>query len=216
MYFLELHIHTSLGSEDSFLKLSELIEHVISNRINGIALTEHLDISNCTKQSYEKCYSSYELLSKRNLEFDIIPGVEIKLQSGCEFLIYGVKIPYDICCKSWKEIKEYVWKENGLIIKAHPFRERDDWDQECDGVEVYNSASNYFCNNKAEKMFLKNSIPYIIGTDAHFDYELGKAVLVLNVPAQKYSNEELLKFIKRKAIGGVINGKFKDINGLHM
>ena len=72
------------------------------------------------------------------------------------------------------ELLEAVHKAGGIMIQAHPYRERDYLEDiklaptACDGVEVYNAANSANMNALGYEYCTKLGLPMTAGSDIHY------------------------------------------------
>lgn len=213
MYWIELHIHTEIGSLDSTLNYEEMIKEYERIGVDGVCVTEHIKWRKLKKEEYESLYGAYEK-GKDEKNIDIFPGAEVKLENGHEYLVLGIKIPIELFGTDWDCAVEKIHSLGGIIIKSHPYRE-EDIVIPYDGIELYNFHSSTEKNMKTIEYSKKNNnIIELVGCDAHSDDVTGMAITVLeNRPKD---NIELIKMLKNEdVVEYIISGielKKEDLN----
>lgn len=206
MYWVELHIHTENGSLDSIMNLAELLEEYRRIGVDGVCVTEHVEWEKISFNQYEKLYSAFDYAEENNLDIDIFPGAEVKLKHGEEYLVYGIKIPYEWFGMDWSEMINKVHELGGIIIKSHPYRDEKQINP-IDGIEKYNFCSNIIMNREACK-FAKyhNALIEVVGCDAHSIDVAGMAITVLKKRPE--NGIELVQLLKKKEVESyIIKGK---------
>lgn len=202
MYWIELHIHTEEGSLDSILDLKELLKEYKRIGVDGVCITEHIEWKKISLKEYEGLYSAFDHREENNIGVDIFPGAEIKLENGYEYLVYGIKIPYEWFGMEWDKAINKINKSGGIVIKSHPYREENEVIV-FDGIEVYNFCSNLNMNRKACRFAEKEEgIIKIIGCDAHSIDVVGMAIMVLEEKPK--NGVELARLLKEKQVKGYI------------
>ena len=106
---VDLHIHTSLGSDDSVITAEQIITQAKKRRLDAICITEHGNV---------RSQISGQLLDHRDLL--VFAGMEASTELG-DVLIFGLdSYPRQI----WRaaDIRRFVVEAGGVMIAAHPFR----------------------------------------------------------------------------------------------
>jgi predicted metal-dependent phosphoesterase TrpH len=146
----------------------ELVEAANKQKLDGIAVTDH--------DTMENVNAVRELSG--NLE--IIPGVEITTDEGHILAWYIEEIPETT---DSLEVIEEVHSQGGYTSLAHPqdilrqVFEKEEVYKKTDFVEAVNSrVLPFWCNRKASEKAEKFDKPVSGGSDAHFAFEVGRAV----------------------------------------
>ncbi len=204
MYWIELHIHTEAGSLDSTLNVEELISEYKRIGVDGVCITEHIKWGNVTPDEYGALYSAFDNYGGVG-EIDIYPGAEVKICNGYEYLVIGIKIPYEWFRLDWNEAVQKIHMGGGIVIKSHPYRDEDVVVPE-DGAEVFNYCSSQDKNQKALQYSEKHKeLTYLVGCDAHSVDVIGMAITVLSRrPAEGIDLAKML--YNDEVIGYIING----------
>jgi predicted metal-dependent phosphoesterase TrpH len=106
---IDMHIHTTLGSDDSIINPDELIEVAKVRGLDGVCITEH---GNRRPRGIDE-------LAKRH-HFLVFGGMEASIELG-DILIFGVD-SYPRHIHRAAELREFVLQSGGVMIAAHPFR----------------------------------------------------------------------------------------------
>ena len=107
---IDLHTHTLPWSEDSNLKIPELIHQAKQAGLDGICLTEHVYFWN--KDDLVKLSQEHDFL--------LLPGAEIDTYEG-HILVFGVN-KYSPDMHRSKYLRHVVDEAGGVMILAHPYR----------------------------------------------------------------------------------------------
>ena len=122
--------------------------------------------------------------------FDVFFGIEYYFE-GDEYLIYGVDEDWlyanpDVMDKTRVELHELVSKAGGIMVQAHPYRERwyiDDiilTPAASDGIEIYNAANKPNMNALGYEYACKLDVPMSAGSDIHFFYDGAKGGMMFD------------------------------------
>ncbi len=194
MYKYEMHQHTSACSLCAKADTVELIKALKDAGFQGVVLTNHFYHGNTAvdrKLSWKKFCEEYEKDYKvakevgKKLDFDVLFGIEQGIGSGKEVLIYGLSPKKLIKHKELRDgglenIYKIVKSEGGLVIQAHPFRDRE-WIENpdeklplefLDGFEIINRGNDVETNQKAIDYTKNMNVIKIAGSDSH-DIDVG-------------------------------------------
>lgn len=186
MYKYETHLHTKYGSACASISGKGQAIAYKNAGYTGIMITDHFFRGNtCVpstlswKERVELFCHGYEEAKKTGdkIGLQVFFGWE-ETFDGQDFLIYGLD-------KNWllnhpevehwtiKQQYEEVTKYGGLVIHAHPFRDRPYipkirlFPKQVHGVEVYN-ACNFEEENQRAYMYAKQyELPMTAGADSH-------------------------------------------------
>lgn len=193
-FLYETHLHTSEASKCGKVHGEDYIPYMMEKGYSGIIVTDHFFNGNtCVpsdlswKERVEIYCSGYEraLKAAEGTDFNVMFGVEFNFNKD-EYLLYGID-------KKWllenermmemtrHELHDAVNKAGGIMIQAHPFRERDYLSDiklaptAVDGIEVYNAANSANMNALGFEYCAKLGLPMTSGSDIHYfrDNELG-------------------------------------------
>ena len=189
-YIYETHLHTSEASLCGNLPGAEYIDFMKSRGYSGIIVTDHFFNGNTCishelswKERIEAFYQGYENARKaaEGTDFSVFFGLEVNYDRD-EYLLYGLDKQWlldrpDLLSYSRKELYDAVKESGGLMIQAHPFRERFYITEihlspdMCDGIEVYNAGNVSWQNALAHDYAKEHNLPVIAGSDVHFKSE---------------------------------------------
>ncbi len=189
-YLYETHLHTCEASACGRVHGEDYIPYLIGKGFSGLIVTDHFFNGNtCVpeelpwKERVEIYASGYEraLKAAEGTDFNVMFGVEFNFWKD-EYLLYGVDKDWLLANEcimdmTRKELLAAVHKAGGVMIQAHPFRERDYLSDiklapsACDGVEVYNAANKPNMNALGFEYCTKLGLPMTAGSDIHFFYE---------------------------------------------
>ncbi len=185
-YIYETHLHTIEASACSGTPGADYIEYMSGLGYSGIIVTDHFFNGNCAvprnlpwNERVEQYCSGYEhaLEAAKGTDFTVLFGIEYNFQ-GDEYLLYGVDKKWlldnpDIMDKSRSEVHEAVNKAGGIMIQAHPYRERDYLDtirlapSSVDGIEGFNAANPDYQNAWGYKYGKEHNFLMTGGSDVH-------------------------------------------------
>ncbi|MCR4557602.1 MAG: PHP domain-containing protein [Saccharofermentans sp.] len=186
-FLYETHLHTCEASKCGMVHGEDYIPYLMDKGYSGMIVTDHFFNGNtCVpedlpwKERIEIYASGYEraLKAAQGKDFNVMFGVEINFWKD-EFLLYGISKEWllDNECimeMTRHELLEAIHKAGGLMIQAHPFRERDYLSDiklaptACDGVEVYNAANSPNMNALGYEYTVKLGLPMTAGSDIHY------------------------------------------------
>lgn len=186
-YRYETHLHTSTASACGRSKGQDYIRVYKDLGYSGIIVTDHFFNGNCAisrdlpwEKRVELFCKGYEEAKEAGDQenFSVFFGWECNF-SGDEYLVYGLDKQWllehpDIL--SWDHITHYneVKKAGGLLVQAHPFRERGYLSQvnlhpfQCDAWEVANAGNTSEQDRLAYRYAKENGILMSAGSDIHF------------------------------------------------
>ena len=107
---IDLHTHTLVGSDDSYVDIDELVQRAKESGLDGVCITDHEWF---WKQSTIERF-------RRELDFLILPGVEMNTEDG-HFLVFGLE-RYVFGMHRTNFLKKELDKVGGVMILAHPYR----------------------------------------------------------------------------------------------
>jgi predicted metal-dependent phosphoesterase TrpH len=185
MQAFDLHLHTKMFSDCSFIDPADLIDRAVKLRLGGIALTEH-----GVRWPDEKFDELRRQADPHGLI--LINGQEILASSARngmegEFLVFGLR-------KSlWgsfsaKELVERVHGEGGILIAAHPYKLSRGgknhyygagnliYELALDAIEYYHPGHNDRSLAKVRKAMDDLGFPGTGSSDAHKIFEVGSFV----------------------------------------
>jgi len=170
MVKIDLHIHT-IYSPDSVITAKKLHWGIKKSGIDGVAITDHNRVDGALK------------IAKEYKDFIIIPGIEIETPYGHLLLLNIKRKPGDV--SNISAIRDFVNKEGGVIILAHPLtlfkksKMLNDILRFLDAIEVANSHD--YMLEKHYKILLetckKTGIGWSAGSDSHIPDTIGYAYI---------------------------------------
>ena len=207
-YIYETHLHTSEASKCGKVSGGDYIDYMIKQGYSGIIVTDHFFNGNSAvpknlpwNEKVEMYVSGYKAAKKMADEhnakitdeserFDVFFGIEYYFE-GDEYLIYGVDEDWlyanpDVMDKTRVELHELVSKAGGIMVQAHPYRERwyiDDiilTPAASDGIEIYNAANKPNMNALGYEYACKLDVPMSAGSDIHFFYDGAKGGMMFD------------------------------------
>ena len=191
MYKYDLHLHTMEGSACGRSSIHDMIRRLHSLGFSGAVVTNHflggntsVDRSLPWDEAVRQFSVAYEEGKKtaKELDFDLLFGLEQGYGNGKEFLCYGItpQFLYDRPFLRSNDLALWykeVHEAGGFLAFAHPFRDRgyitnpDEMPNLslCDGIEAYNFCNLAEENEKAFSAFSKTDRVLIAGGDHHAD-----------------------------------------------
>lgn len=192
-YLYETHLHTNQGSACAWNTGYEMAKVCHEAGYAGIIVTDHnwggntavnrdLDWNEWVEQ-YAEGYRDALRYHHEHPEFSVFFGYEAGFW-GTEFLIYGISPQWltehpEIRVASLEQHVTMVRKAGGMVIHAHPFRERNYipevrlFPELVDGVEGINATHSYagtqdqLFNQRAIAYAAEHDFPMTAGSDVH-------------------------------------------------
>ena len=191
MYRYEMHMHTVESSLCGHSTIEEMVKAYHKLGFAGAVVTNHFIGGNTAVdrslpweqlvEEYSRCWYEGQKTA-RELDFDLLFGVEEGYGEGKEFLVYGLEPEI---LKAHPELRNgglKVWSKvvrevGGVLIYAHPFRQRGyipdgrvmpdmAW---AEGVELYNRCNTDEDNAEAVRVFGGMNCIKTAGSDWHRD-----------------------------------------------
>lgn len=189
-YLYETHSHTCEASACGKVHGEDYISYMMDKGYSGMIITDHFFNGNtCVpedlpwKERVEIYCSGYEraLKAAEGKDFNVMFGVEINYWKD-EYLLYGIDKEWlinneGIMRMTRHELKDAIHKAGGAVVCAHPFRERDYYEDiklaptASDGIEVYNAANTPNMNALAFEYCTKLGQTMTSGSDIHYFYD---------------------------------------------
>ena len=198
MYKYEMHMHTDEVSYCGQVPAAEQVRRYAALGYSGVCVTDHLHSLYLMEQGdgtdWQK-YMDYHMrgfyLAKEEgekLGIDVILGAELRFpENDRDYLIFGIdeqwlrNHPF-ICEMDHRAFFE-KYKEEVLIIHAHPFRYNDEVAYDCvHGLEIANGNPRHNSRNELA-LALAEAHPELIrvvGSDAHRDGDEGHCALLFS------------------------------------
>ena len=168
LYKYETHCHCIQASRCARSTAQEMVRAYHAKGYAGLVLTDHFIFGNTSvprdlswptrMRMYHQAYLDAKEEGDK-LDFDVSFGIEHAYGDGKEVLIYGIDLEFllknnDIRHISLGELADRVRAYGGLVIMAHPYRDRSYVDMSVqpqeevlDGIELYNA-----CNEPGEDL----------------------------------------------------------------
>lgn len=186
MYKYETHLHTCEASACGVTSGAEYPAYYQSMGYSGIFITDHFFNGNCRVPKLDNWEERVNLYCKGyeaakaagdKIGFPVYFGIEANF-AGDEFLLYGLSKEWllehsDVLSYSRTRLYNEVKLSGGLVVQAHPFRERDYLSciqlnpETCDAMEAYNSSNEPYQNGNADLYCRTNDIFMTAGSDLH-------------------------------------------------
>ena len=186
MYRYETHLHTAITSACSVFQPEEIVEKYTRLGYAGVFVTDHFLNGNTTVpaelpwaervKTFMQGYRAVKAQAE-GTGLDVFFGFEYSYR-GTDFLVYGLEEDWLISHPEVMEIKtsefcEFVRKEGGLVVQAHPYREASYIDHirlfpsNVDGMEVVNACRDERTNRLAEILAEAYGLIGFAGSDIH-------------------------------------------------
>jgi len=207
MQAFDLHLHTKIFSDCSFIDPAELIPRAVQLGLHGIALTEH-----GVRWPDEKFDQLRKLADPHGLI--LINGQETLASSPRngmegEFLVFGMKKSL-VGNFSAKDLVKRVHGEGGILIAAHPYKLSRGgkhhyygagnliYDLSLDALELYHPGHNERALAKVRKAMKVLGLPGTGSSDAHKIFEVGSFVTLFENEIR--GEEDLIREIRKGKI----------------
>lgn len=196
LYFYETHLHTSEASACSICPGADYPQKYKEAGYAGIFVTDHFFNGNSGvprelpwEERVDIYCSGYEHAKEvgDKIGLDVFFGLEVNF-AGDEYLLYGpdkewLKAHPDIMIWTHEQLREEVHKIGGVMIQAHPYRDRGYLQairvhpHHADAFEVYNAGNFAYCDQYAYQYAKQNGIKMTSGSDIHRvgDLEKGRS-----------------------------------------
>ena len=227
-YRYETHCHSSQCSGCAKSTSQELVYAYHAAGYAGLVLTDHFIWGNTIVDARlpwdqrMKCYYQSYLDAKAvgdQLDFDVIYGLEHAYGDGKEVLVYGVELDFllanpDIPQITLDELVERVHKAGGIVIQAHPYRDRyyvnmavGPRSDIVDGIEIYNACNKPGEDPQALELAMTGDYIMTAGGDIHKDSDprIGAAGVVL--PYRVHNSQEFVQALKGRHHQFLVNGQ---------
>ena len=211
-YLYETHLHTSEASACGEVNGADYISFMKSKGYSGMIVTDHFFNGNSAVKRdlpwservaiYVSGFKAAEFAAK-DKDFDVLFGIEFNFE-GDEYLIYGVDEKWlldndDILSLTRREVYLRVHEAGGIMIQAHPYRERYYLSDirltpdVSDGIEVYNAANSDNQNALALRYAQELNVPITSGSDIHYFH--GRPMGGMMLPRRIKSSAEYAKLV---------------------
>lgn len=182
---------------------AQTAEYYHAKGYRGIIVTDHFFNGNCAvspelpwKERVERFFEGYRDAKEagEKLGLTVLYGWEYNYQTT-EFLTYGADIAWltdhpDILTLSPEEYCDEIHRAGGLIVHAHPFRERPYiryfrlFPNYVDAVETVNAAHHLFPDFDKRADFYADSyrLKKVVGSDFHYEWPGGLCAMEFEEP----------------------------------
>ena len=181
----DLHIHSDY-SFDSKSSIKKILKKSKKENLDIIAITDH--------EEFEGSNKLYNLSKK----IVIIKGEEIDTEFGD---IIGLFLKKKIKTKRFSEVISEIKKQGGIVVLPHPSLHHiltENVLKSVDLIEIFNSRVGDSGNLMAQRLSKYLKKPGIAGSDAHFIFEIGNGVTIIN------SKTKNIEDIKRALLTGKV------------
>jgi predicted metal-dependent phosphoesterase TrpH len=189
----DLHVHTTCS--DGFLSPEQIVVLAQRKGLSGLAITDHNTINGAI-------HAKNFIENNGIKNFKVIVGAEISTTKGH---IIGLFLKEEINSRDFRTVVEEIKEQGGIVVAAHPVRiplfnqirknpilrlSPGDF-KFIDFIEVWNSQNKKLANALAKSLSSQHQKPYLVGSDAHFSWELGRAKVMINT---EDTTDEAIKF----------------------
>jgi predicted metal-dependent phosphoesterase TrpH len=115
---IDLHNHTDPSSDDSTLKVEELVRLAAERGLDGVVVSDHDYFWNTRKLTPQNEDDLVRLGDDHGIL--VVPGVEINTDDG-HLICFGLK-EYVFGMHHTSRVKEYIDEAEGAMLLAHPYR----------------------------------------------------------------------------------------------
>lgn len=175
---MELHCHTVFSS-DGLMDFADLREAARRVGLDVLAVTDHNTI--------EGAKEFRDWLGARDPGLQVIVGEERTLADGSHLI--GLFLEAPIVADAPAEAIAEIEGQGGLCLIPHPFRSKDGllrggleplrwFEGHCAGFELFNAKCSAEVNRQARTLLSSGLGPFV-GSDAHYDSDLGESLTVM-------------------------------------
>jgi hypothetical protein len=170
LYRYDFHVHASERSDCAKISEIDQIKDAIKSGLSGIAFTDHHKLMTPVQ---------LEQLNQTYAPFKIFNGIEISCDQE-DWLVYGI---YDCRLEqqnwTYPDLYQFVRKNNGLIVLAHPFRYQPMINVDInsfppDGIEIHSRNTPAAYEAKIADIAKSNQMLTFTNSDAHSSGDIGK------------------------------------------
>ena len=196
MYKYELHLHTQETSRCGHVPAAEQVRIYHELGYTGVCITDHLHDGYYDPslddagwhEAMEQHLKGYRAAKAAGdaLGMDVILGAELRFpENNSDYLVYGIDEDWlfnnpHMCSLGHKAFYER-YKDEVLIIHAHPFRDCDEVFWDCvHGLEIVNCSPRHDSRNRLA-LELANEHPHLfrtVGSDAHRPGDQGHSAIL--------------------------------------
>ncbi|MCR5214033.1 MAG: PHP domain-containing protein [Eubacterium sp.] len=233
-YIYETHLHTCEASKCAKAHGADYIDYMRNLGYIGIIVTDHFFNGNTCipetlpwKERVDLYVTGYEAAYRaaQGKDFSVFFGIEYNFECD-EYLIYGIDKNWlyenaDLLSKTRHEVYDLVHAAGGIMVQAHPYRERYYIKQInltpsiCDGIEIFNAGNQNYMNSLAYKYAEKLGLPTSSGSDIHNFYDGIKGGMMFERKIE--SIEDYVKAFKNREGTPIVldNGTIKRVDTIN-
>jgi predicted metal-dependent phosphoesterase TrpH len=168
---LDLHLHTSRHSPDSFMDPFAMLRRARAIGLDGVVITEHDWL--WTEPELDELRAAADGLL-------VLAGIEVSARQG-HFLVYGVHNPFAVYHGiDVARLCDEVHRQGGAVVAAHPFRWNQPFDAilrdhrpALDGLELMSKNMDAECRRRAARVRAEHGFGGLGNSDAHSEDMLG-------------------------------------------
>lgn len=216
-YLYETHLHTKEASACSTCVGRDYIADYQKLGYQGMIVTDHFFNGNSSvpyylpwKQKVERFCEGYEDAKRQGdqVGFDVFFGLEYNF-NGDEYLIYGLEKEWliqhpEIMSFSHKDLYETVESKGGLMIQAHPFRDREYlreiylYPKQVHGIEVMNRGNHSNDDLLAYEYAKKYDLAMTAGSDMHHLHMMSQGTYGVSTDTKWTSIQDFIHLVKSR------------------
>lgn len=234
-YLYETHLHTRQASACSSCEAKDYIDLYKRAGYSGIIVTDHFyhgntaiprdypwkDWVNAFCLGYEEARYYGDKIG-----FQVFFGYEENFD-GDEYLIYGVDKQWLLnhpMMLHWSQEEQFfeVHKAGGVVVQAHPFRERDYITRinlhpnQCDAMETGNCGNGAWMDALTYEYCQKHKIVMTAGSDMHHAKNVSKDCFGMKFDEPLRSIEDYVNYIKRQKYQVKLGNSIENENNLFL
>lgn len=215
-YKYETHLHTSDSSACGRSRGADYLEGYKALGYDGIFVTDHFYLGNTcvprelpwTEWVERYCQSYYNTKeAAAGTGIKVFFGWETSYGTGEDFLIYGLDPDWlkrhpEITEITQEEQYELVHSEGGLVVQAHPFRERGYMREivlhpnHCDAWEIANTGNTPEQDRAAYDYAVSHDMVMTCGSDIHStDWIKEDLVFAMETDEEIFSEADYVRII---------------------
>jgi len=204
MICAEFHCHTRF-SHDCFASVAAVLDMARRRELTHLAITDHDAIEGALRAR------------DRARHLEIIVGCEVSLEGGRHLI--GLFLERQPTARTAREATDEIHAQGGFVLVPHPFQPvaglfHDGVDErilsQVDGVEVCNGFEPPERNARALELARSRRLPALVGSDAHYLVDVGRACVVF-----PHENGRLTPDVLRQA-QRKLYGPAQDLSALHL
>lgn len=181
------HVHSN-ASFDGIMPVKLILKYCKRNQIDILVISDHENMRNIAEAKK----------MGGEMGINVIPAIEYATNAGD---IIALFVQEACSSKDCVSVLNSIRKARGLSVLPHPMKAHDleqiPFDL-IDLVETYNARCTSVQNMNAEKLSRKYNKSQIVGTDAHFPWELGLSLNYFLTP-DTFGND--IKWLKEMLCG---------------